>query len=90
MPHLVTHNLGYKMAQELADNEYWLVGARSQSLDMRLEYILVDVGYDGGRYTKDEREAWTWAHDFAAHANQDPNSGATDWVGESWIGTKKD
>ena len=77
------------MAQELADNEYWLVGAYSATLDFRLEFILVDVGYDGGRWTKDERESWTWSHEFADACNRDPNSNATDWVGESWIGHKK-
>lgn len=78
------------MAQELADNEYWLVGAYSESLNRTFEFILVDVDCPGGRYTKDERQAWTWAHDFADQASRDANSGATDWVAKCWIGNKKD
>jgi len=77
------------MTQELATEEYWLVGAYSESLDRSFEYILVDVGWPGGRYTKDERQAWTWAHEFAVTASQDPASGATDWVARCWIGHKK-
>jgi hypothetical protein len=78
------------MAQEeLAETEYWLVGAYSATLDHSFEYILIDVDCPGGRYTKDERQAWTWAHEFAAQASQDANSGATDWVAQCWIGPRK-
>lgn len=77
------------MAEELADNEYWLVGAGSETLDQRVEYVLVDTPWPQGRYTRDPRQAWEWAHEFAVMLNTDPNSLATDWVGAVWAGKKK-
>lgn len=77
------------MAEELADNEHWIVGAYSATLDQRVEYLLVDEEWPTGRYTRDQRQAWTWAHEFAQILMLDADSRATDWVGAVWAGKKK-
>ena len=77
------------MAEQLAEDEHWIVGAYSATLDQRVEYLLVDVDWPTGRYTRDERLAWTWAHEFAQILMLDADSRAADSVGAVWAGNKK-
>ena len=77
------------MATKLALDEHWIVGAYSATLDQRVEYLLVDEQWPTGRSTRNEREAWIWAHEFAQILMQNEDSGAADWIGSVWAGKKK-
>ena len=72
----------------LKDNEYWIAGARSPSLgDYSLEHVVVNAEYPKGRYTKDPRQAWVWAHEDAELFNRtDQANGAGDWIATIWPG----
>jgi hypothetical protein len=72
----------------LKEGEYWIAGARSPSLgNYSLEHVVINEEYPLGRYTKDPRQAWVWAHEDAAHFNRaEEANGATDWIATIWPG----
>jgi len=74
--------------QTLKDTEYWIAGAESASLGgHKLEHVVMNAAYPLGRYTRDPRQAWEWAHEDALHFNQtDQANGAEDWVAAIWPG----
>lgn len=76
------------MTAELKDNEYWIAGATSASLGgYNLEHVVMNEQYPQGRYTRDPRQAWEWAHADAAHFNlASEGNGATDWQAAIWPG----
>jgi hypothetical protein len=76
------------MTDELKPNEVWLAGATSESLGgFHLQHVVILPDYPRGRYTRDKRLAWTWAHEDAAHFNLATEAnGAVDWVAAVWAG----
>jgi hypothetical protein len=71
----------------LEDNEYYLAGAYSPSIDYNLTHLVITPQYPTGRLTKDIRQAWDWAHEDALQFNQDEKNPQNDWLANVTIGT---
>jgi hypothetical protein len=72
------------LTQESLDR--WHVGAYSPSLDHRIEWIYVGLGWPSGRFTRDKRRAEQLSTEFVAMANSDPQSPVKDWQQCIWPG----
>jgi hypothetical protein len=73
--------------EELKENEVWMAGAYSATLDAQIPHIVINDEYPSGRFTTELRQAWEWAHEDATHFNRpEEDNGAVDWVPRVWAG----
>ena len=68
-------------------DEYYMAGAYSPSLAYAITHLVISPEYPGGRLTRDERQAWAWAHADAVQFNDDDRSLAKDWIANVRIET---
>ena len=71
----------------LEDNEYYLAGAYSPSIDYNLTHLVMSPEHPMGRLTRDIRQAWDWAHADAQQFNLDEKNPHDDWLANVTIGT---
>lgn len=62
----------------------WKSGVKSSKFDGRAEHIVVNEQWPAGRFALTEEQAVIWAQECADMVNNDPNSGATDWMPVVW------